>query len=56
MLEVSIEWVTQKSLAELNADAAFTSLAITVGVNVHITAGKRIVTNKHDYKIFCGCN
>jgi hypothetical protein len=44
MLEVSIELVTQKSLAELNVDAAFTSLAITVGGNVHITAGKQIFT------------
>jgi hypothetical protein len=52
MLEVSIEWVTQRNLAELNADAAFTSLAITVGGNVHIIAGKRILTNKQDRKIF----
>jgi hypothetical protein len=53
MLEVSIEWVTQRSLAELNAEAAFTSLAITVGDNVHIIAGKRIFTNKQDHIIFC---
>jgi hypothetical protein len=52
MLEVSIEWVTQRNLAELNADAAFTGLAITVGGNVHIIAGKRIFTNKQDRKLF----
>jgi hypothetical protein len=45
MLEASIEWVTQKNLAELNVEAAFTRLAITVGDNVHIIAGKRIFTN-----------
>jgi hypothetical protein len=45
ILEVSIEWLTQRNLAELNAVAAFTSPAITVGGNVHIIAGKRIVTN-----------
>jgi len=52
MLEVSIEWVTQRNLAELNADAVFTSLAVTVGGNVHIIAGKRIFTNKWDRKLF----
>jgi hypothetical protein len=52
MLEVSIEWVTQRNLAELNAEAAFTSLAITVGGNVHIIAGKQIFTNKQDRKLF----
>ena len=52
MLEVSTEWVTQRNLAELNADAVFTSLAITVGGNVHIIAGKRLFSNKQDRKIF----
>jgi hypothetical protein len=52
MLEVSIEWVSQIDLAELNADAAFTSLAVTVGGNVHIITGKRIFTNKQDRKLF----
>jgi hypothetical protein len=52
MLEVSIEWVSQRNLAALNADAAFTSLAVTVGGNVHIIAGKRIFTNKRDRKLF----
>ena len=55
MLEVSTEWVTQRNLAELNADAVFTSLAITVGGNVHIITGKRIVTNKQDRKIISQC-
>jgi hypothetical protein len=50
MLEVSIEWVTQKDLAELNADAVLTSLAIIVGGNVHIITGKRNGTNKQDCK------
>jgi hypothetical protein len=53
MLEVSIEWVTQKDLAELNADAVLTSLAIIVGGNVHTIAGKRIFTNKQNHIIFC---
>jgi hypothetical protein len=52
MLEVSIEWVSQIDLAELNADAVFTSLALTVGDNVHLIAGKRIFTNKWDRKLF----
>jgi hypothetical protein len=52
MLEASIEWVTQRNLAELNAEAVFTGLAITVGGNVHIIAGKRIVSNKQDRKLF----
>jgi len=52
MLEVSIEWVSQRNLAALNADAVFTSLAVTVGGNVHIIAGKRLLTNKQDRKIF----
>ena len=53
MLEASIEWVTQRNLAELNADAVFTSLAVTVGGNVHLIAGKRIIRNKWDCKLFC---
>jgi hypothetical protein len=52
ILEASIEWVTQRNLAELNADAAFTSLPVTVGGNVHIITGKRLLTNKQDRKIF----
>jgi hypothetical protein len=52
ILEARIEWVTQRNLAESNAAAAFTSLAITVGGNVHIIAGKRIVTNEQDRKLF----
>jgi hypothetical protein len=52
MLEVSIEWVSQIDLAELNADAVFTSLPVTVGGNVHLIAGKRIFTNKWDCKLF----
>jgi len=52
MLETSIEWVSQIDLAELNADAAFTRLAITVGGNVHLIAGKRIFINKWDRKLF----
>jgi len=53
MLEVSIEWVSQRNLAELNADAVFTSLAVTVGGNVHLIAGKRIFNNKQERKLFC---
>ena len=52
MLEVSIEWATQRNLAALNADAVFTSLAITVGGNVHIIAGKRIFSSRQDRKLF----
>jgi len=52
MLETSIEWVSQINLAELNADAAFTSLPITVGGNVHLIAGKQTFTNKQDRKLF----
>jgi len=52
MLEVSIEWVSQIDLAELNADAVLTSLAVTVGGNVHLIAGKRIFTSKRDRKLF----
>lgn len=52
MLEANIEWVAQKDLAELNADAVLTSLAIIVGGNVHIIAGKRVGTKKQDSKIF----
>jgi len=39
----------------LNADAVLTSLTITVGGNVHIITGKRIVTNKQDRKIISQC-
>ena len=53
MLEASIEWVSQIDLAESNADAVLTSLALNVGGNVHLIAGRRIFTNKQDRKIFC---
>ena len=46
MLEVSIEWIKKKDLAESNADAVLTSLALSVGVNVHLIAGKQIGTNQ----------
>ena len=52
MLEVSIEWATQRNLAALNADAVFISLPVTVGGNVHIIAGKRIFSSKQDRKLF----
>jgi len=52
MLEVSIKWVTQRNLAELNADAVFTRLPVTVGGNVHLIAGKQISINKRDRKLF----
>ena len=52
MLEVNIEWVTQRNLAELNADTVLTSLALSVGGNVYLIAGKRIFSNKQDRKLF----
>ena len=52
MLEVNIEWVIQRNLVELNVDAVFTSLALTVGDNVHIITGKRVFSNKQDRKLF----
>jgi hypothetical protein len=52
MLEISIEWVGQIDLAELNADAVFTNLPVTVGGNVHLIAGKQISINKRDRKLF----
>jgi hypothetical protein len=41
-----MEWLSQRNLAESNANAALTSLAITVGDNVHIITGKRISTKQ----------
>ena len=48
MLEVNIELVTQRNLAELNADTVLTSLALSVGGNVYLIAGKRIFIKKKE--------
>ena len=52
MLETSIKWVSQIDLAELNADAVFTSRPVTGGGNVHIIVGKQMFTNNWDRKLF----
>jgi hypothetical protein len=44
MLETSIERVGQIDSAESNADAVCTRPPVTVGSNVHLTAGKQIFT------------
>ena len=48
MLEVNIKWVTQRNLAELNAYTVLTSLALSVGGNVYLIAGKRIFIKKKE--------
>ena len=52
MSEVSIEWVVQRDLVELNVKAAFTRPAITVSGNVHIIFGKRIIIKRQIAKTF----
>jgi hypothetical protein len=47
-----MEWVSQRNLAEWNAEAVLSSLARTVGGNVHIIFGKQIFANKQDCKYF----
>ena len=48
MLKTSIEWINQNDLVGLNVDVAFTNLQVTVGSNVHLIAGKRILINKKE--------
>ena len=46
MLGTNIKLVKKKDLVESNVDAVLTSLALSVGGNVHLIAGKRITRNK----------
>jgi len=51
MLE-TYRMIGQLDLAELNADAVFTNLPVTVGGNFHLIARKQISINKRDRKLF----
>ena len=43
---IIMEWISRRNLAEWNAEVVLSSLARTVGGNVHIIFGKRIFANK----------